>query len=315
MNLLTFDFGGTFVKYCLMNSRAEISEHGQLPAPLKTKEDFLDLICRQYEQYKDKTDGIAISMPGVIDSDSGEIILVTLYPEMSGQNIYGLLKDRIPVPVSVENDGKAAILAEAWKGALANVNDAVCILLGSGIGGGIIMGGKLQKGYGFAAGEISDLLVEPGRYEKENTICYDASMTGFLKAVARAKNMDPACFEISGNVSSSEKRITGMDVFQWIEEEDPLTLAEYRNWIRRLVWMIYNLKLTVSPEKIVIGGGVSRNERFIHDLKEEYREAAAKLADYLPETAIDTCRFQADANLVGAAYNWFLMHDEREYIS
>ncbi len=310
MNLLTFDFGGTFVKYCLMNDQAEISEHGQLPAPLKTKEDFLNLITGLYEQYRDKTVGIAISMPGVIDSESGEIILVALYPEMSGRNIYTLLKDRIPVPISVENDGKAAILAETWKGALAGVSDAACILLGSGIGGGIVMGGRLQKGSGFAAGEISDLLVEPGRYEKENTICYDASMSGFLKAVARAKNMDPACFEISGNASSEEKRISGMDVFRWIEEEDSPTVAEYRRWIKRLVWLIYNLKLTVSPEKIVIGGGVSRNERFIRDLKEEYQEAVTKLAGYLPETVLDTCRFQADANLVGAAYNWILMHGE-----
>ena len=308
MNLLTFDFGGTFVKYCLMNDQAEISEHGQLPAPLKTKDDFLDLICRLYEQYLDKTDCIAISMPGVIDSEKGDIILVALYPEMSGQNICRLLKDRIPVPISVENDGKAAILAEAWKGALANVSDAACILLGSGIGGGIIMGGRLQKGYGFAAGEISDLLVGPGCYEKENTICYDSSMSGFLKAVARAKNMDPACFEISGNASREEKRISGMDVFQWIEAEDPPTLTEYRKWIQRLAWLLYNIKLTVSPEKIVIGGGVSRNERFIRDLKEEYQKAVSKLASYLPETAIDTCRFQADANLVGAAYNWILMH-------
>ncbi len=308
MNILTFDFGGTFVKFCLTDENAQISCHGQLPAPLHGREEFLNTITGLYEQYRDITDGIAVSMPGIIDSESGDILLVSLYPDMSGVNLYRLLQERADVPVSVENDGKAAILAEAWKGALAGVRDAVCVLLGSGIGGGIIMDGKLQKGSGFAAGEISNMMVAPGQYNIENALCRDASVTGFLKAVARARSMDPALFEISGNASGSEKRITGRDVFSWLEEGNPETAAVYRQWIEKLGWLLINLKLIVSPEKIVIGGGVSRNERFIADLKKEYAEIAAVFAEGMPETEIDVCRFQADANLLGAVYCWMQMH-------
>ncbi len=313
MNILAFDFGGTFVKYCLVNEKAEMREYGKLPAPVSGREAFLDLITDLYRQYP-YADGIAVSMPGVIDSESGRILLVALYPEMNGENLYDLLKEKIPVPVSVENDGKAAILAEAWKGSLAGVRDAACVLLGSGIGGGIIMDSKLQKGAGFAAGEISNMMIMPGQYDKTNALCYDASMTGFLKAVARAKDMDPALFETSGNASSSEKRITGMDVFRWLEEEDEETSAVYRTWIRKLGWLLFNLKLVISPEKIVIGGGVSRNRRFITDLQEEYQRIASVLGEDMPETVIDVCRYEADANLLGAVYNWLQMHQKKELL-
>ena len=308
MNLLTLDFGGTFVKYCLMNEQAEISGHGQLPAPVKSRDDFIDLICDLYRQYEDKVDGIAISMPGIIDSESGDIILVSVYPELSGTNLYELLKDHIPVPVSVENDGKAAILAEAWKGALAGCDTAACVILGSGIGGGIIMDGKLQKGKGFAAGEISDLMLYPGVYDLNNALCFDASTSGFLKAVAREKGMDPSLFEVSGNASLNEKRIDGREVMHWVEEGDAETLRVYEKLIQHLAWLLINLKLIISPEKIVIGGGISRNERFISDLKKEYEKAAAVFAADMPETFIDVCQFQADANLLGAVYHWLLMY-------
>lgn len=308
MNILTFDFGGTFVKYCLLNEDAEISSRGRMPAPLHTEEEFLDTIAGIYEKYRDSTDGIAVSMPGIIDSDSGEIVLVTLYPALSGKNLYRLLQERVNVPVSVENDGKAAILAEAWKGSLAGVSDAVCVLLGSGIGGGIFMDGKLRKGSGFAAGEISDLMIAPGIYNKENALCFDASVTGFLKAVARARNMDPALFEISGNASAEEKRISGRDVFEWLEDGDAETAAVYQSWIEKLTWLLINLKLTVSPQKIVIGGAISQNARFIGDLRQEYAEAAEVFAAGMPETQIDVCTFLADANLLGAAYCWLQMH-------
>lgn len=308
MNILTFDFGGTFVKYGLVNEDALISGHGSLPAPLDSREAFVSLIRKIYEEQTVPVDGIAISMPGVIDSDSGEILLVTIYPDMNGVNLYDLLKEAVPVPISVENDGKAAILAEAWKGSLAGVSAGACVLLGSGIGGGIIMDGKLQKGAGFAAGEISNLMVTPGLYEKENAVCYDSSMSGFLKAVARAKKMDVSLFEVSGNASENEKRISGADVLQWLEDGDEVTGEEYRKWISRLGWMIFNMKLIISPEKIVIGGGVSRSQRFVSDLKNEYERIAAVLADDMPKTEIDVCLYQADANLIGAVYSWILMH-------
>ena len=245
-------------------------------------------------------------MPGVIDADTGDIIVVDAYKDMSGVNLFAFMKEVVDVPVSVENDAKAAILAEAWKGALENISTAACVILGSGIGGGIIMDHKLQKGSRFAAGEISNMMVTPGVYRHENIIAYDSGMSGFLKTVAKARNMDPEQFEIAGNASDKEKRISGKEVFEWIEAGQKETVKAYEEWLQRLGWLLFNLKMVLDPEVIVIGGGVSRNARFIRDLKQEYEKIASVLAANMPKTEITVCQFESDANLIGAVYNWKL---------
>ena len=64
----------------------------------------------------------------------------------------------------------------------------------------------------------------------------------------------------------------------------------------------------------MIGGGVSRNRRFITDLQEEYQRIASVLGEDMPETVIDVCRYEADANLLGAVYNWLQMHQKKELL-
>ena len=93
--------------------------------------------------------------------------------------------------------------------------------------------------------------------------------------------------------------------FRWIEEGDEITCKVYQQWLAALVHVIYNLKMTVDPEKIVIGGGVSRNPRLISDLREEYEKTATLISlPYLRHVDIDRCHYTADANMIGAVYNW-----------
>ena len=315
MKLLTLDFGGTFVKHCMMNENAEITDRGETPAPLDSTESFVKVITDLYEKHPE-AEGIAISMPGVIDSEKGFAQSAGAYTAtMAGKNIFDLLKDKVNVPVSVENDGKAAVLAEQWKGALQGVSDGCAIIIGSGLGGGIIMDGRLRKGAHFAAGEISGLMVEPGIYEFSNFSATRASTTALLTAVALAKGMSPAQFEISGFMQSSEPAdpnlpiYSGRDVFDWIEQGDEVTCRVYSEWLKALVQVVTNLKMTLDPAKIVIGGGVSRNPRLIKDLKEEYDRSNEPFKMFgMPESELDVCKYSSDANLVGAAYNWILHH-------
>lgn len=317
MKYLALDFGGTFVKHCLMDDDAVIIERGEIPAPLDSSESFIKVIIDLYEKYKDQIKGIAISMPGVIDSESGQLHSAGAYTAaMGGKNLFNLLEGKVGVPVSVENDGKAAVLAEQWKGSLENVGNACAVIIGSGLGGGIIMDGRLRKGGHFASGEISGLLVEPGRYDMQNFAAFNAATTGLLIAVATAKRMSPAQFEISGfggdfgEPDPSLPIYSGRDVFRWVEEGDEVTSAVYHRWLQCLVQVIYNLKMTIDPEKIVIGGGVSRNPMLLRDIKEEYAKAGPLMKAFnMPETEIDVCRFTADANLVGAVCNWKIHFD------
>ena len=317
MKLLALDFGGTFVKYGLVDEDANVTGKGEVPAPLDHLNSFLNVVTDLYEQFKDEVKGIAISMPGVIDSEKGYAFSGGAYTAIvKDKNILELLKDRVPVPCSVENDGKSAVLAEAWKGALEGVSDGAAVIVGSGLGGGIIMDGKLRKGAHFASGEISGLLMKSGYYGMENFSAGVSATTGLLLMVAGARHMNPAQFEVSGFMSQGAEPdpdlpiYSGKDVLQWVADGEPVTCAVFDQWIKNLTMVVYNLKMTLDPEKIVIGGGISRNPLFMEALKKEYAVACEGLKMFgMPETELVPCRFTSDANLIGAVYNWKLQHE------
>ena len=303
MNYLAFDFGGTFVKGAVINENT-IMEKWKDKAPLESIQQFKEYISQYYERFAGTVQGIAISMPGIIDSESGYLFRAGSYKALAGTNIYDLLKD-IPVKVAVENDGKAATLAELCSGNLKGVKTGAVITIGTGLGGGIVMDGKLYRGSHFAAGEITGFLLEPGNYSMDGTAALNCGMTGFLLRVAKAKNMDPALFEVSDNFvtchNSSKEKYGGREVLEWVKNGDEVTCAVYYEWIRKLIMIILNIQITLDTEAILIGGGISQNDMFMKDLKDEYLKAGNALSIYRRfNSKLDTCAFKEDANLLGA---------------
>ena len=116
---LVFDWGGTFLKYAVMNEETEILEQGRVPAPSRygTKEEFLAVIDSVVNPYRERISGIAVSSPGILDSDQGIIQVVGVFPYLNGFRLKEELQERYGMPVSLENDGKSAALAEIWKDA------------------------------------------------------------------------------------------------------------------------------------------------------------------------------------------------------
>ena len=310
---LVLDFGGTFVKYAWMDQDGNIIRKDKKPAPLACKEDFRKFVSEREEEDRSIC-GIAISMPGILNPETGYAYRAGSYKCLAGTNIYDLLREVTDIPVSIENDGKAAALAEQWKGSLKDVSCGAAVIIGTGLGGGIIMNHELQRGSHFAAGEITAVLMEPGNYSMEGSAALKTGMTAFLLDVAKTKKMNPADFEISSNFvdedSERENKISGKDVFKWIEEGDPETLEAYHRWLEALTFVLINLKVILDPEKIVIGGGVSANERFLHDLKEEYKKAGESMSVYKRfNCQIERCTFKEDANLLGALAVWKRLYE------
>jgi len=310
MKLLTLDFGGTFVKRALIDENAQFTEKGKDPAPLESLDQFLQYIADKVAVYKNEIEGIAVSLPGCIDTERGFVYFAGRYTGIILMCDLGkMIEEKTGLRVTIENDAKAAILAEMWKGALQNIKDAAALIIGSGIGCGIIMDGKLRKGHNSAAGEISPVTCEPGQTGLENSLAGRASMTGFLTRVAEAKHMRPEEFETAGNAEGN--KIGGEEVFGWLEAGDEETAKVYDAWLKDLTWLINMLKSTADPEKIVIGGGVSNNERFMKDLKAYYET----YCNFVQIPGADVCRlerceYSADANLAGAAYVWLQKYKE-----
>lgn len=304
MERLTLDFGGTFVKYALSN-QGILTEKGKAPAPLKSREQFYTCILDLVNLYRDRIDGIAISIPGVVDAAGGYVYYTGRYSHLFMQVHLGeILEEITSLRVSIENDAKCATLAELWKGALHGCQNGASLIIGSGIGCSIVLDGKLRRGANCAIGELSILSMKPGQIGMDYSLSDRCSMTGFLKRVAASKHMDENAFEIAGNASNF-KKIEGKEVFEWIENGDKEAQKVYDQWLIELTWFMNMIKSLTDPEKIVIGGGVSDNPHFMQDLREYYQ----KYCNYMVvpggrECVIERCAFSSDANLIGAEYVW-----------
>ncbi|WP_249879072.1 ROK family protein [Niallia circulans] len=135
-NYLAFDIGGTYLKYALINSAGTIIERNKIPTPKQGLEYFKLEIELIIQKYQEQIKGIAFSCPGKIDQNNKTIHFGGSLPFLDGVQLTKALKIREDVPISIENDGKSAALAEMWIGQLKDVSEGAAIVLGTGIGGG-----------------------------------------------------------------------------------------------------------------------------------------------------------------------------------
>ena len=157
---LVFDVGGTFVKYAWMSVDGDIQEKGKYPTPTKEEEsvpEFVESLGQIYDKYKDQgVEGIALSLPGLIDAENGIIRNGGGIKYLKDAHLAELLGARCDgVKISMENDGKCAALAEVWMGNAKGCKNAAVVILGTGIGGGIVINGHVHRGNDLSAGELS----------------------------------------------------------------------------------------------------------------------------------------------------------------
>lgn len=320
---LVCDFGGSSVKYALVDDQATLEQTGKLPAPLDSVSDFINTVVTLYSRFRTQIEGVAISMPGYIDPNRGYLSEAGAYRALYHNSIPELLKPHIPVPVVVENDGKCAALAEAWKGALAGCSDGAVIILGSGIAGGIIKGGKIHSGRDFAAGELSYLITDPTSNSQLGCAYMSAAMHGLTYRTCKAKNLDLSVQDSASTLQWLDEKINmpyadptgalrqikadGVQFFKWLDEGDPAVGAIYQNFISSLALVVHNVQICFAPEKIVIGGGLSLEDRIFTDLDKALNRIYRNM-ELGPQlhAAVVRSRYRNECNLVGAMYHYLL---------
>ncbi|WP_411167621.1 ROK family protein [Clostridium sp. MB05] len=297
MKKLVLDIGGSAIKYAVMNHRAEIFQKGEVPTPLDTIENLMEAIKSIYEEIKDEVNGIAISMPGNIDSAIGDVYSPGALSYNANVNIIDKIHEHINLPISVENDGKSAALAEVWKGNLASCSDGIVMILGTGIGGGIIKDRKIHKGNHFFAGEFSYIMQDTNNLDFHNAFALKGSTSALIMETAAIKKVEP-------------RSINGHDVFKWINDNDPDVLEVFERFTMNLAIQIYNLQCILDPEKILIGGGISKQPILVKKIRENLEKIYAKIPFDIPHAIVDTCKYFNDSNLIGALYNYYLQFPE-----
>lgn len=300
MEFLVFDVGGTAIKYAVMNEKAEIIEKGSTPTPMDSIENFVDVIGEIFDEYKDKIAGIAMSMPGRIDSDRGYLFTGGSLEYNAGKEIVSILKKRCPVPITVENDGKCAALAEAWLGSLNECDDGIVVILGTGVGGGIIKDKKLHKGKNFIAGEFSFIFTNNAAFESNVSHIWagQAGVSGLCIPVAKVKNLPI-------------EEVDGLKVFEYANNGDEEVLNILDDYCHRLVLQLFNLQYIYDPERIAIGGGISKQELLLKCIKDNIEKHYNNLKPpFMPiKPEVVTCKFYNDSNLIGALYNYLTKYE------
>ncbi len=283
MKILVLDIGGTFIKFAVMNERAEFFERGKVSTPLNSRADFFDAIYKIFKSVE--VAGIAISMPGIIDAERGICLKSSALPYNNGVNIVDELEKICGVKVTIENDANCAALAEAKIGSLADVSDGFVMVFGTMIGGAFIKNHEVHKGKNFLAGEISFSILNGKSFYK---MC---SVPALLKSYAQIKNLSIA--EVSG-----EKFFDAVDA----KENDALACLD--KFTRQIAVQIFNIQVLLDVEKIAVGGGISEQEIFINSIRENLEKVYNSCEINFPRVKVVPCQFRNDANLIGALFRW-----------
>ena len=292
MEYLVLDIGGSAIKYGLVNDQNEFIEKGDVPAPKENIEQFIDSIVGLYKKYEGKIVGIGISMPGAIDPSIGFAYTGGAYSYIKNMKIVEMLQEHIPLPITIGNDAKCAANAEIGFGCLQDVEDAAVVILGTGIGGCIVNGGKVHIGKHFASGEFSWMRTngEDGNNFDDNW-CMKNGIVGLLNSVQEAMN--------------TTEEYNGKQIFEMANNGNKEVLAGLDKFCKELAIQLFNLQSLFDPEKIAIGGGISAQSLLLEITNkhiDDMYQQALKYNSPIARPEVVLCKYRNDANLLGALY-------------
>lgn len=295
MKLMVFDVGGTEIKYSVMDESLERRHSGSVPTPMTCQEDFIDVLYGIYEPFKDEVEGIAMSLPGFIDSERGICLGGGALRYNHRQEVAAPLSRRTGVPVHIANDGKCAALAELRDGALKGCQNASVYIIGTGVGGGLIINGEILNGRHFTAGEYSFVRVGNSDWDDPGTtsgmVC---STIGLLELNRRF------------NGFSTDELLNGKQFFDKVNAGDKASIEVLKRFCKQVAMQIANLTILLDLEKVAIGGGISKQPVLIETIRkcldDLYDNPSPYFDPALPKTELVLCRYGSEANQVGAYY-------------
>lgn len=295
MKYLVLDVGGTAIKYALMTEKLEFLEKGKIKTPRDSIENFIDNIGNIYDKYKNDIEGMALSIPGVLDSDTGYMYTGGSLEYNTDKNMLKVLGERCKTKIAIENDGKCAALAELWKGNLQECENGVVILLGTGVGGGIIKDKKLYKGKHFFAGEFSFIAGNINVMSNNDKEWWGSlnGLDGLLDDFAKVKNLN-------------RNEIDGIKFFEYANNDDKDALEILNKFTYKTALAIINLQCILDADKYLIGGGISEQDILIKYIKKNIDDYHSQFEYFVPKPVVDRCKFRNDSNLIGALYNFLI---------
>lgn len=301
------DVGGTTVKLGLFSTAGELLDKWEITTRTENfGENILSDICEAMEAKLaekeislDDIEGVGIGLPGPITNDGTVLQCVNL--GWGTFNVEEKLSEMFRgIKVKAGNDANVAALGEAWQGGGKDYDDIVMITLGTGVGGGVIINGKILTGYNGGAGEIGHMHVD----DNETDSC-NCGRKGCLEQFTSATGVVRLAKRLMNNTDKETKmrefgeNITAKDVFDLAKEGDQganVVVKQMGTYLGKAMGFI---AATVNPQAFIIGGGVSKAGQFLIDaITDTYRNVSFKACS---EAAVCLAELGNDAGMYGAA--------------
>ena len=305
--IIGVDLGGTNIQVGVVDGAGKVLARSKAKTRARgTPESVLDRIvgcCDTAMAHagltRDALLCVGIGAPGAVHAEKGLVIEAANI----GWRNYDLARElasRVGVPVAVDNDVNAAVVGEHRHGASCGKRDVLGVWVGTGVGAGLILGGRLHEGARHTAGEIGHVILFPGAPTAWTKLEWNCSRTAIANQIAhliRCGHRSAVFDMVEGDLSRIRSKVIG----EAYQADDGVTRGVVDRSAELLGIAIANVVTLLSVEQVVLGGGLSES------LGEPYRKRVAKVVastvfpSALADVEVVLTQLNADAGVIGAA--------------
>jgi glucokinase len=303
MTALAIDLGGTKLSLAVFSREGEITGKQVIPINNRTGNEAGGLIVdeiKKFIDYQNNIDCIGIAVPGIYHQSTGRVWA----PNIGGWDDYPLLEQvsgKTKIPIKIDSDRACSILGEVWKGNASRCAHAIYLAVGTGIGAGILIDGKILRGVDDIGGAIGWMALKTPFEEKYVPMgCFEyyASGDGIVRTAREYLRLEK---NYEGILKSKQESLTSHDLFDAYDQQDHLAKKTFETCIGFWAMAIANLVSLFNPEKIILGGGVfGPAVKFIPAIKVEAEKWAQPIS--IKKVSIESSALGTDAVLYGAAF-------------
>lgn len=304
------DIGGTSIKIGFMSREGDFLAKWQIPMPknvsgervLSTIWDSIKVQMIKEKMNIEQFQAIGVGSAGFVDPKSG-VVKQSVNIGWKNFPIKEIFERLTKLPVVVDNDANIAALGEIWKGAATGERDIVMITLGTGVGGGIIVDGKIVSGNSGTAGEIGHIIVDP-----DGDLC-NCGRRGCLETIVSATGIRNLALKIAklypnsliADYFNQKGDISATNVFAFAKEGDQASNEVIDKVADILGRTIANISAIINPSKVLLGGGVSNaGDQLRLAVENKFNQYA--LQRVKESCKIEIAQLKNDAGIIGAVY-------------
>ena len=294
------DFGGTSVKYGVVRG-PEILHTGDpiITSDFKGPKALIAEMTRRVHQLRGEFPGIeavGIGVPGFVDVQRGVVHELTNVPGWKEVPVRNMLTESTGLPCFAENDANAMCFAEFVHGAGQGARNLIAITLGTGVGGGLVLDGRLYRGSSFGAGEVGQMSIDwRGKEFVHGNVGALESYTGIGPLTKRATTLYK-----KAKIKKAEDELSPRGLAAAVKQKDPVAMQVWDEFTSQLATGLVNAVWLLNPDRIVIGGGIAKAGKLIFDPL--WKKMKKQLADsFIRQLKVVPAHFGNDAGIIGSA--------------